>query len=62
MMAKQLVPGGKVYAVDIQREMLDIIEQKKKTLKQPNVYTVLGKVTDPNLSEKSCDLQILVDV
>lgn len=62
MMAKQLLPNGKVYAVDIQPEMLDIIEQKKKTLKQPNVYTVLGKITDPNLGPKSCDLQILVDV
>ena len=62
LMAKPILPNGKVYAVDIQREMLDIIEQKKKTLKQPNVQTILGKVTDPNLPEKSCDLQILVDV
>ncbi|MBB6051219.1 class I SAM-dependent methyltransferase [Armatimonas rosea] len=62
MMAKQLVPGGKVLAVDIQPEMLAIIEQKKKQNGIGNVEVVLGKTDDPKLPEKSCDLQIMVDV
>lgn len=62
MMAKQVAPGGKVLAVDIQPEMLQIIEQKKKQNGIRNIEVVLGKTDDPKLPEKSCDLQIMVDV
>ena len=62
MMAKQVAPSGKVLAVDIQPEMLQIIEQKKKQNGIRNVEVVLGKTDDPKLPEKSCDLQIMVDV
>ncbi|WP_395088341.1 class I SAM-dependent methyltransferase [Armatimonas sp.] len=62
MMAKQVGPSGKVLAVDIQPEMLTIIEQKKKQNGISNVQVVLGKTDDPKLPEKSCDLQIMVDV
>jgi ubiquinone/menaquinone biosynthesis C-methylase UbiE len=62
MMAKPITPGGKVLAVDIQPEMLTIIEQKKKQNGIRNVEVVLGKTDDPKLPEKSCDLQIMVDV
>jgi ubiquinone/menaquinone biosynthesis C-methylase UbiE len=62
MMAKPITPGGKVLAVDIQPEMLTIIEQKKKQNGISNVEVVLGKTDDPKLPEKSCDLQIMVDV
>ncbi|WP_309714972.1 methyltransferase domain-containing protein [Armatimonas sp.] len=62
MMAKQVGASGKVLAVDIQPEMLQIIEQKKKQNGIRNVEVVLGKTDDPKLPEKSCDLQIMVDV
>ena len=62
MMAKQVLPGGRVLAVDIQPEMLTIIEQKKRQNGLSNVQVVLGKTDDPKLPERSCDLQIMVDV
>lgn len=62
LMARPILPGGKVLAVDIQPEMLALIEQKKKQNAQSNVQTVLGKTDNPMLPEKSCDLEILVDV
>lgn len=60
-MAK-LVPQGKVYAEDIQKEMLDIVEAKKKEGEGANVFTVQGGVADPKLPANSIDLMLLVDV
>ena len=45
-----LVPQGKVLAVDIQQEMLDIIARRKGDGWR-NIDTVLGTVTDPNLPQ-----------
>jgi ubiquinone/menaquinone biosynthesis C-methylase UbiE len=55
------VPRGKVLAVDIQPEMLESIEAKRDELGVTNVETVLGTVTDPNLSEGSIDAALMVD-
>ena len=55
------VPHGKVYAVDIQPEMLAIIEQRKKSLKADNVVTVLGTETDTTLPAQQVDIVLLVD-
>ncbi|MBD1940586.1 class I SAM-dependent methyltransferase [Microcoleus sp. FACHB-68] len=57
----RLVPDGKVLAVDIQPEMLEIIEFLKKEKKISNVEPVLGTVSDPNLPAESVDLAIMVD-
>jgi predicted methyltransferase len=38
-----LVPQGKVLAVDIQQEMLDFVEGRKKLKKVANVETLLGR-------------------
>jgi SAM-dependent methyltransferase len=56
-----LVPEGKVLAVDIQREMLDIIEQAARDRKVDNVRTVLGTTKTPNLPEGGVDYVLLVD-
>ncbi|HEY9607591.1 MAG TPA: class I SAM-dependent methyltransferase, partial [Allocoleopsis sp.] len=56
-----LVPEGKVLAVDIQPEMLDIIDFLKKENNIANVEPILGSVTDPNLPEQSIDLALMVD-
>lgn len=52
---------GKVLAVDIQPEMLDIIEFLKKETKIVNVEPILGNATNPNLSANSIDLALMVD-
>jgi precorrin-6B methylase 2 len=61
-MAERVAPGGKVLAVDIQQEMLDLISQRMKQKKLENVVPLLGKETDPLLPEESVDLILLVDV
>lgn len=57
----QKVPLGKVLAVDIQPEMLDIINSLKKEKGISNVEPILGTITDPKLPLNSVDLVIMVD-
>jgi SAM-dependent methyltransferase len=59
-MAK-LVPKGRVLAVDIQPEMIDILNFLKKEHKIANVESVLGTETSPNLSANKVDLALMVD-
>jgi ubiquinone/menaquinone biosynthesis C-methylase UbiE len=61
-MAERVGPKGKVYAVDIQKEMLDIIRQRMKRMKVTNVEPVQGTLTDPKLPANAVDLILLVDV
>ena len=61
-MAKRVAPSGKVYAVEIQQEMLDIIDKRMKERGIKNVVEVLGDVSDPKLPPASQDLIIMVDV
>ena len=58
----QKAPFGKVYAVDIQPEMLDIIKKRMKEKKIANVVPVLGTESDPKLPENAVDLILMVDV
>jgi ubiquinone/menaquinone biosynthesis C-methylase UbiE len=62
MMAKPVGPTGKVYAEDIQPEMLDIVRKKAAETGVKNVVPWLGSTTDPKLPAASVDLMILVDV
>lgn len=59
------VPEGKVLAVDIQPEMLEIIEARKAAGQRPdswsNVEPVLGTEDDPNLPDNAVDLILMVD-
>jgi ubiquinone/menaquinone biosynthesis C-methylase UbiE len=55
------VPRGKVLAVDIQQEMLDIVRQRAQGRSLENVETVLGSITDPRLPENTVDAALLVD-
>ncbi|PMB48522.1 SAM-dependent methyltransferase [Fischerella thermalis CCMEE 5201] len=55
------VPQGKVLAVDIQPEMLDIINFFKQELNVTNVEPVLATPTNPNLPPTSIDLALMVD-
>ena len=58
LMSKKVGPTGKVYANDIQQEMLQLIEKKRVG----NVVTVLGAADDPKLPKACCDLLLMVDV
>lgn len=57
----KLVPQGKVLAVDIQQQMLDLLTQKAAQQNIPNVQTILGAVDDPKLPANSVDYALLVD-
>ena len=57
-----LVPNGKVYAVDVQDEMLALLNNKKRNLKAGNVEVIKSSDTTCNLPQNSIDLAILVDV
>jgi ubiquinone/menaquinone biosynthesis C-methylase UbiE len=53
---------GKIYANDIQPEMLDIIRKRAKELKVTNVEPIRGTITDPKLPANSVDVMLMVDV
>ena len=47
---------GKVLAVDIQPEMLELLNKRAEAAKENNIVTVLGAVDDPKLPEGKVDL------
>jgi ubiquinone/menaquinone biosynthesis C-methylase UbiE len=53
---------GKVYAVDIQPEMLTLLRQRMKTRGFANIEPILGTITDPKLPANAVDLILMVDV
>lgn len=55
------VPEGRVYAVDIQDEMLEHIQERVEEEGLENVEVVKGSLTDPNLPENGVDLVLIVD-
>jgi len=61
-LAEKVGAKGKVYAVDIQPEMLDIIKKRMKEKKVENVEPIHGTESDPKLPENSVDTILLVDV
>jgi ubiquinone/menaquinone biosynthesis C-methylase UbiE len=56
-----MVTEGKVFAVDIQEEMLDIIRKRMKERGTTNIVPTLGTVEDTKLPEGELDLVLLVD-
>jgi ubiquinone/menaquinone biosynthesis C-methylase UbiE len=56
-----LVPEGTVFAVDIQEEMLDTIQEKMARGGVDNVIPVMGENDDPRLPESRVDLALVVD-
>ena len=53
--------SGKVYAVDVDRGLVDYIRTKASTQKVANVKAVLGQFTDPALPAKDVDLAFFHD-
>lgn len=61
-MARRVGPAGKVYATDIQPEMLDRLREKSQSEGITNIETVLGSEADPKLPPGKMDIVIMVDV
>lgn len=61
-MARIVGPTGKVYAEDIQPQMIQLLQQRLDREKVTNVVPVLGTIDDPKLPPNSIDLMLLVDV
>lgn len=56
------VPQGKVYAVEIQNELISILQNKKSLLKDSIVEIVKSSPVSPNLAPGSIDMAIMIDV
>jgi 2-polyprenyl-3-methyl-5-hydroxy-6-metoxy-1,4-benzoquinol methylase len=61
-LAKAVGPGGKVYAVDIQQDLLDYIVKRDTEENIRNIQTVLGGFDDPKLPARNVDLAFINDV
>ncbi|MGA7414625.1 MAG: class I SAM-dependent methyltransferase [Bryobacteraceae bacterium] len=60
--AKLIGPTGRVYANDIQPQMLQRLNANAALSKVSNIETVLGTESNPKLPANELDLVILVDV
>jgi ubiquinone/menaquinone biosynthesis C-methylase UbiE len=61
-MAERVGPTGRVYATDIQPQMITLLESRLADENITNVTPVLGLEDDPNLPEGAVDVMLLVDV
>jgi ubiquinone/menaquinone biosynthesis C-methylase UbiE len=61
-MAKRVGPAGRVYAEDVQPEMLSRLRGNAAKAKVSNIETILGTENDPRLPVGKVDLILLVDV
>jgi len=60
-LARRVGPNGRVYAEDIQTQMIDAIKRRVERERLRNVSTVLGTPTNPSLPEASVDAVLIVD-
>jgi ubiquinone/menaquinone biosynthesis C-methylase UbiE len=56
------VPQGKVYAVEIQDELIAELHKRKTQQNIKNIEVIKGSTMSPNLPDNSLDLVIMVDV
>lgn len=61
-MAKRVGPDGKVFANDVQPEMLTMLRERAAKARVNNIETVLGTEADPKLPRGAMDIILLVDV
>jgi len=62
LLSKAAGPAGKVYATEIQPEMIRLLEERIRRKKLSNVEAILASESDPGLPRESVDLALLVDV
>jgi len=58
--ARRVGPGGKVYAVEINADFLEHIDQRAASEKLSNIQTVLGKEDDPRLPAATIDAVLIL--
>ena len=61
-LARAVAPTGKLLAVDIDKNLLQYVDQRAKQEQSDNIQTVLGKFDDPNLPTRQVDLAFFHDV
>jgi predicted methyltransferase len=61
-LAKAVAPSGRVYAVDVQPEMIGLLKRSVEMEGLTNVVPVLGTGDDPRLPKDALDWILLVDV
>jgi predicted methyltransferase len=61
-MAEAVGGTGKVYAVDVQPEMIVMLNERIAEKAITNIEPIIGEVDDPKLPPNSCDIILLVDV
>ncbi len=62
LMAREVGNDGKVLAIDIQKEMLELLGDKLSRIGVKNVELVQGTEKSPKLDPDSVDLALMVDV
>jgi ubiquinone/menaquinone biosynthesis C-methylase UbiE len=60
-LAKEVAPGGFVYAVDVEPRILEVVRERMKEGGTRNVTPVLGMYDDPLLPSGLCDLILIVN-
>jgi SAM-dependent methyltransferase len=61
-LAPLVMPGGKIWAVDVQPEMINLLQAQVKKEGWMQIETRLGAVDNINLPDGTLDLAIMVDV
>ena len=61
-LAPKVGSRGKVVAVEIQDEMIDVLRRRAKEQKAANVEVVKGAESDPHLPPSTVDVVLMVDV
>lgn len=61
-LAERVGARGRVYAVDIQQEMLHLLDERAKAAQLANIEPLLGTPIDPRLPDGKLDTILLVDV
>jgi ubiquinone/menaquinone biosynthesis C-methylase UbiE len=56
VLAQAAGPTGKVYAVDIDKDMTELVARKARERNAENVEVILAKPEDPSLPDRSIDL------
>jgi ubiquinone/menaquinone biosynthesis C-methylase UbiE len=62
LLSAQVGPEGRVYANDVQPQMIEILRRRLSDRHITNVTLVQGEVDDPRLPAQSVDLELMVDV
>jgi len=62
LLAAAVGPTGRVFANDLQPQMIEILRRRLASQNVKNVTLVQGSIDDPNLPPASVDLALMVDV